>query len=80
VLREAAKANPKTFQYYFTRVNGVGKRIGWGSFHASEIPYVFGTLPDSAYGTLPTIFGNFQPDADSYNEVDARLAGTMSAQ
>jgi para-nitrobenzyl esterase len=80
VLREAAKANPKTFQYCFTRVNGVGKRIGWGSFHASEIPYVFGTLPDSAYGTVPTIIGNFQPDADSYNDVDARLAATMSAQ
>jgi para-nitrobenzyl esterase len=80
VLREAAKANPKAFQYYFTRVNGVGRRIGWGSFHASEIPYVFGTLPDSPYGTAPTAFGNFQPDADSYNDVDARLAATMSAQ
>lgn len=80
ILREAAKANPKTFQYWFTRVNGIGKRIGWGSFHASEIPYIFGTLPDSAYGTAQMFFGNFAPDADSYNDVDARLAKTMSAQ
>ncbi len=79
VLRAAAKADPRTFQYWFTRVSGVGKRIGWGSFHAAEIPYVFGTLPDSAYGTAPTFFGNFAPDADSYTDVDARLAKTMSA-
>ncbi len=79
ILREAAKANPSTFQYWFTRVNGIGKRIGWGSFHASEIPYIFGTLPDSAYGTSSTFIGNFAPDADSYSDVDARLAKIISA-
>ena len=79
VLRAAAKANPKTYQYQFTRMNGVGRRIKWGVFHASELPYVFGTLPDSAYGTQPTIFGDFSPDADSYNEQDSRLSKAMSA-
>lgn len=79
VLRANAQRNPKTFQYQFTRVNGIGRRIKWGSFHASEIPYVFGTLPDSAYGTLPTFFGNFAPDDDTYNAQDARLSQAMSA-
>ncbi len=74
----AAQANPQTFQYQFTRVNGVGRRIKWGSFHASEIAYVFETLPDSVYGTSPQLFGDFSVDADTYNEQDARLSEAMS--
>jgi para-nitrobenzyl esterase len=38
VLREVSRVNPKTFQYQFTRMNGVGRRIKWGVFHASELP------------------------------------------
>jgi para-nitrobenzyl esterase len=78
VLRAVAKANAKTYQYQFTRVNGIGRKIKWGVFHASELPYVFGTLPDSAYGTAPTMFGDFSPDADSYNEQDTRISKAMS--
>jgi para-nitrobenzyl esterase len=81
VLREMAKANPKTFQYYFTRVTGVGRQLGWGCFHTSEIQYVFGNLPDSYFGAEPSpLFGDMGVKADSYDEVDARLARTMSAQ
>jgi len=79
VLRAESKVNPKVFQYQFTRVNGVGSRIKWGAYHASEIPYVFGTLPDSAYGTTAGLVGDFHVDADSFNETDAKLAKTMSA-
>jgi para-nitrobenzyl esterase len=79
VLRAAAKANPKTYQYQFTRLNGIGRKIKWGVFHASELPYVFGTLPDSAYGTQPTMLGDFSPDPDSYSDQDARLSKAMSA-
>ena len=79
VLRAVAKANPKTYQYQFTRLNGIGRKVKWGVFHASELPYVFGTLPDSAYGTEPSFFGDFSPDADSYNDVDARLSKAMMA-
>jgi para-nitrobenzyl esterase len=79
VLRAAAKANPKTYQYQFTRLNGIGRKIKWGVFHASELPYVFGTLPDSAYGTQPTLLGDFSPDADSYNDQDTRISKAMSA-
>jgi para-nitrobenzyl esterase len=79
VLRSAAKVNPKTFQYQFTRVTGVGRRLKWGAFHASEIPYVFGTLPDSAYGTTFNFLGDFSVDVDSYNDQDAKLSKAMSA-
>jgi len=78
VLRAASKANPHAFQYQFTRVNGVGRKIQWGAFHASEIPYVFETLPDSVYGTAPVIFGDFSVDADTYNEQDGKLSKAMS--
>jgi para-nitrobenzyl esterase len=78
VLRAVSKAHPKTFQYQFTRVSGVGRRIKFGSYHASEIGYVFGTLPDSAFGTSTTLFGDFSVDADTYNEQDTRLAKAMS--
>jgi para-nitrobenzyl esterase len=71
--------NPNVFQYQFTRLNGVGRRLQWGAFHASEVPYVFQTLPDSAYGTGPMLFGDFSIDPDSYNEQDARLSQAMSA-
>jgi len=79
VLRAASKMNPNSFQYQFTRLNGVGRRIQWGAFHASEIPYVFETLPDSVYGTGPMLFGDFSVDADTYNEQDASLSQAMSA-
>jgi len=79
VLRASSEMNPNTFQYQFTRLNGVGRRIQWGAFHASEIPYVFETLPDSVYGTGPMLFGDFSIDADTYNEQDAKLSQAMSA-
>jgi para-nitrobenzyl esterase len=77
VLRAVAKGQNKAFQYQFTRVNGVGRRLKWGCFHASEVSYVFGTLPDSAYGTSATMIGDFSVDTDTYNDVDKRLSKVM---
>ena len=79
VLNAASKANPKTYQYEFTRLNGTGRKTKWGVYHASELPYVFGTLPDSIYGMMPSMFGDFSADPDSYNEQDAKLSKAMSA-
>ena len=79
VLRAAAKENPNAFQYQFTRVNGIGRQIHWGAFHASEIPYVWETLPDSAYGTQASFIGDFSVNPDTYNEQDKRLSQAMSA-
>jgi para-nitrobenzyl esterase len=80
VLRAASKMNPQVFQYQFTRVNGVGRRTRLGAFHASEIGYVFGTLPDSALGTsaIPML-GDFSVAPDTYNDQDDRLSHSMSA-
>ncbi len=77
VLRAVSKGQNKAFQYQFTRVNGVGRRIKWGCFHASEVPYVFGTLPDSVYGTSAMMLGDFSVDADTYNDVDKHLSKVM---
>jgi para-nitrobenzyl esterase len=79
VLRAASKLNPNAFQYQFTRVNGVGRQIHWGSFHASEIPYVWETLPDSVYGTQANMIGDFSINPDTYNEQDRKLSQAMSA-
>jgi para-nitrobenzyl esterase len=79
VLRAASKANPEVFQYQFTRVNGVGRRLRWGAFHASEIAYIFRTLPDSVYGTTANLLGDFSVDADTYGAQDDRLSEAMSA-
>jgi para-nitrobenzyl esterase len=78
VLRAASKLNPNTFQYQFTRVNGVGRQIHWGSFHASEIPYVWETLPDSVYGTQASFIGDFAINPDTYNGQDRKLSEAMS--
>lgn len=78
VLRAAAKANPNTYQYFFTRINGVGRKIQWGAFHASELGYVFGNLPDSAYGMTATLFGDFAVAEDSYTDADQKLSTAMS--
>ncbi len=77
VLRAAAKENKNVYQYHFTRVNGVGRRTKWGAFHASEIPYVFGTLPDSPYGTTAMLFGDFSVGPDAYTEQDQKISEAM---
>jgi para-nitrobenzyl esterase len=79
VLRASSKLNPSTFQYQFTRVNGIGRQIHWGSFHASEIPYIWETLPDSVYGTQASFLGDFSVNADTYNQQDRKLSEAMSA-
>jgi para-nitrobenzyl esterase len=79
VLRAASKVNANAFQYQFTRVNGIGRQIHWGSFHASEIPYIWQTLPDSVYGTQASFIGDFAVNPDTYNEQDKRLSEAMSA-
>jgi para-nitrobenzyl esterase len=77
VLRANAKTGARTFQFHFTRVNGIGRRNNWGAFHASDVSYVFGTLPDSGWGTFRLPFGDFSVDADTYDDHDRRLSDAM---
>ena len=78
VLRAVSRLQSNSFQYQFTRVNGIGRQIHWGSFHASEIPYVWQTLPDSVYGTQASFLGDFSVKTDTYNEQDRKLSEAMS--
>lgn len=79
VLRANAKTGAGTFQFHFTRVNGIGRRSKWGTFHASDVSYVFGTLPDSVWGTFLHSLGDFSVDVDTYDDHDRRLSEAMHA-
>lgn len=79
ILRANAKTGARTFQYHFTRVNGIGRRTRWGAFHGSDVSYVFGTLPDSAWGTFRHSLGDFSVDADTYDDRDRTLSEAMHA-
>jgi para-nitrobenzyl esterase len=43
-VRQMAKVQPKTWLYQFSHVSPRGVRNGLGSYHGSELPYVFGNL------------------------------------
>jgi para-nitrobenzyl esterase len=60
----ASKVNPQTYLYHFTRVSATGKARHLGSFHAAEIPYVF---------------GNVTVSPGAYEEKDKALSEMMSA-
>jgi para-nitrobenzyl esterase len=77
VLRANARLEPNTYQYLFTRVNGLGRSTRYGAYHAAEISYIFGTLPDLVYGTRPALWGDLTPYPDTYTEQDARLSQAM---
>jgi para-nitrobenzyl esterase len=79
LLREIASANKNVYQYYFERESGIGRRTELGVFHGAEIPYVFGTLPDSPYGTNRGFLGDFSVYPDSYTGYDAHLSNLISA-
>jgi para-nitrobenzyl esterase len=66
-----ASAKARSYQYEFTRVNGVG-REGAGAFHGSEIPYVFGNMT-----VVPLGFGPVKPG--TYDDADLRLSEVMQS-
>jgi para-nitrobenzyl esterase len=77
VLRANAQVEPHTYQYLFSRVNGLGRRTHYGAYHAAEIGYIFGTLPDSVYGTKPTLWADLTVYPDTYGAADAKLSQAM---
>lgn len=68
MARAQAPKNPKTFQYYFTRVSSAARLLSLGAYHAAEIPYVFGNIEALSAA---------QPRA--YDQTDRDLAKAMSA-
>ena len=64
VAGAAARENPHTYLYHFTRVSPLAESRHWGAYHAAEIPYVF---------------GNIAVAPDRYDEKDQHLSEVMSA-
>ena len=46
MLRAAARNQRNVFEYEFTRVSPLSKRTRMNAFHAADLGYTFGTLPD----------------------------------
>ena len=62
--RMIAAANAKAFLYQFTHVPPSPNAATWGAYHASEIPYVFGTLKNRNW---------------PFTDVDFKLSDQMSS-
>jgi para-nitrobenzyl esterase len=45
VARGSTRTQPNTWLYHFTRETALGRDLGLGAFHGSELGYLFGTYP-----------------------------------
>ena len=43
--RDHARAGNRVFAYQFTHLTSIGTGLGWGAFHGSDVPFVWGNLP-----------------------------------
>ncbi len=74
ILRAAANFSPNVYQYEFTRVSPLAKRMMLGAYHGADLSYSFGTMPESA---LSVVSGLAARPGD-YDETDERLSRAMS--
>jgi para-nitrobenzyl esterase len=75
MLRAAALHNRNVYQYEFTRVSGVAKRLGMNAYHGADLSYTWGTLPESVLSTMIPTVGVRPGD---YDAIDERLSQAMS--
>jgi len=75
ILRAAARYSPHVYQYEFTRVSPLAARMKINAFHSADLPYTFGTLPESA---LSSVIPGFSIRPGDYDETDERLSRAMS--
>jgi para-nitrobenzyl esterase len=75
ILRAAARYSPHAYQYEFTRVSPLAARMKINAFHSADLPYTFGTLPESA---LSSVIPGFSVRAGDFDETDERLSRAMS--
>ncbi len=78
VTRAMARKNP-AYLYHFTRVNGIGRALKWGAFHASEIQYVFGNLAVPLFDDPATPLAALVARPDIFDGTDRALSEQMSA-
>ena len=75
ILRAAARHNPHVYQYEFTRISPLAARMKLNAFHGADIPYTFGTLPETALGA---VIPGFSVRPGDFDETDERLSRAMS--
>ena len=76
ISRAAARYNPNVFRYEFTRISPLANRMKLTAFHGAELPYMFGTLPDTV---LASVIPGFSVRPGDFDETDERLSRAMSA-
>jgi len=75
ILRAAAQHNPNVYQYEFTRISPLAKRMTLNAFHGADLSYTFGTLPDSALAAVN--MPGFSVRPSDYDETDERVSRAM---
>ena len=76
MVRAAARYTQNIYQYEFTRVSPMGRRLMLNAFHGADLPYTFGTLPESALSAVT--FPGFTLLPGDFDAVDEKLSRAMS--
>jgi para-nitrobenzyl esterase len=75
ILRAAVRYSPNVYQYEFTRVSPLAKRMRFDAFHSADLSYTFGTMPDTP---LASVIPGFSVRPGDFDETDERLSRAMS--
>jgi para-nitrobenzyl esterase len=76
MVRAAARYSPRVYEYEFTRVSPLGRRLMLNAFHGADLPYTFGTLPESALSAVT--FPGFTLLRGDFDATDEMLSHAMS--
>ena len=63
------------YQYEFTRVSPLAKRMMINAYHSADLSYTFGTLPETP---LSSVIPGFSVRPGDFDETDDRLSRAMS--
>jgi para-nitrobenzyl esterase len=76
ILRAAARYSPHVYQYEFTRVSPLAKRMMINAYHSADLSYTFGTLPETPLSSVG--IPGFSVRPGDFDETDERLSRAMS--
>jgi carboxylesterase type B len=76
ILRAAARYSPRVYQYEFTRVSPLAKRMMINAYHSADLSYTFGTLPETPLSSVG--IPGFSVRPGDFDETDDRLSRAMS--
>jgi para-nitrobenzyl esterase len=75
ILRAGAHYNPNVYQYEFTRISPLAKRMRLNAFHSADLSYWLGTIPDTS---LTSTIPGFTVRPGDFDDTDDRLSRAMS--